>query len=901
MPRIRGIRRLFRFPLSEDRVPADVDTEINFHVEARTQELIAKGLDHAAARAAAIREFGDVREARAELETIGRRRVRHINRASWWSDLAQDLKYGLRSLLGAPLFSFLAIATLALGIGANAAVFSVLKSVLLDALPYNEPDRLVRVYARWIDGTAERGPLAAGTIADIVQRQRSFERIAAYPGGTANAVLGDESGSRIARVGWVESNFFDTLGVSAARGRTFRKDDETAATVALTGGQLGTDTAHSVILTHAAWQRLFAGDPAILNRDVRINGLPRKVIGILPQSFTGPAGDLDFYFAFDLAPVVSHPVMGRGAQWLGAVARLRPGVSEEDARRELAGIARDLEREHPRDNSGFAITTMPLRDWMVGDTRTPLLVLMTSAAFVLLIACANLTGALLSRTLSRRKELAVRVALGAGRGRLVRQLLTESVLLAMAGGTAGIGVAWLTLSSARTLARRMLPDYAALSLDGEVMLVSALLALATGLAFGTIPALSADRTDPQDVLRSETRGVSESRRASRMRGVLVAAQIALCVSLLAGAGLLARSLWAMTTAPVGFDPDSVFAASFQLGRDYPKLTDKTRFLDQFTDRLRALPGVQMVANVGEVPTRLGSRLGFSIEGAPQREAGQPFVLFAPVSDDYFRLLRIPVRQGRTFDARDRDGGPLTVVISEAMARRFWPRGDAIGSRIRTGPNPQAPLLEVVGIVGDVRNDRARTDAEPMIYRSYRQAGWPRASVLLRTAVDPATLLKPVERELASIAPSLAFERAGTLRASIGEGIARRQMPVMLMTAFGALALLLASIGVYAMFASIAAAREREFGLRMALGSRPGSIASLLLRQGAGWMTAGLVGGALGVGLVVRLMRGLLYEVPPFDPIALGAALVILLFAAAIALLVPLRRATRVDPAVALRQ
>jgi putative ABC transport system permease protein len=905
MPRIPGIRRLFRFPLSEDRVPTDVDAEITFHVETRTRELIAKGLDPLAARATAMREFGDVREARAELETIGRRRVRHVHRVDWWSDLAQDLKYGFRSLINAPLFSLLAIATLALGIGANAAVFSVLKSVLLDALPYTEPDRLVRIYARWIDGSMERGPMAAATIADIAQRQRSFERIAAYSSGVNNAVLGEESGSRIATVGWVESNFFDTLGVSAARGRTFRKDDATSGQVPLTGGQTDPDTARGVIVTHAAWQRLFAGDPGLLDRDVRLNGLPRTVIGILPPRFVGPLGDVDFYFSFDLAPVVSHPVMGRASQWLGAIGRLKPGVSSEDAGRELAGIGRDLAREHPRDNSAFDVTAMPLRDWMVGDTRTPLLVLMTSAALVLLIACANLTGALLSRTLARRKELAVRVALGAGRGRLVRQLLTESVLLAMAGGAAGVGLAWLLLSAARRFAQTatMLPDYARLSLDGEVMLISALLALVTGLAFGTAPALSADRTDPQDVLRAESRGATEGRRASRLRGALVAGQIALCVSLLAGAGLLARSLWAMTTAPLGFDPDGVFTASIMLpARQYPKPADKVRFLEQFTERLRALPGVQGVAHVGEVPTRLGSRMSFSIDGAPRRSGdSDPFVLFAPVSDDYFRLLRIPLRQGRTFDVRDREGAPMTVVISETMARRYWPRGEALGARIRTGPNPKAPLIEVIGIVGDVRNDRARADAEPMLYRSHRQAGWPLASILLRTAGEPMTLLKPVERELASIDAGLAFERAATLRASIGEGIARRQVPVLLMTAFGALALLLASIGVYAMFASIAAAREREFGVRMALGSRPRAIAGLLLRQGAGWMAAGLAGGVLGVGLVVRLLRGLLYEVPPFDPIALGAAVAILLCSAALALLVPLRRATRVDPAVALRE
>ena len=850
-----------------------------------------------------MREFGDVREARAELETIGRRRVRHIDRVDWWSDLAQDLKYGFRSLLGAPLFSLLAIATLALGIGANAAVFSVLKSVLLDALPYTEPDRLVRVYARWLDGSMERGPMAAGTIADIAQRQRSFERVAAYASGVSNAVLGDESGSRIATIGWVESNFFDTLGVSAARGRTFRKDDATSGIVPLTGGQVGADTARGVMLTHAAWQRLFAGDPGLLDRDVRINGLPRRVIGILPPRFVGPIGDVDFYFAFDLAPVVSHPVMARSAQWLGAIGRLKPGIGDDDARRELDAIGRDLAREHPRDNGAFGVTAMPLRDSMVGDTRTPLLVLMASAALVLLIACANLAGALLSRTLSRRKELAVRVALGAGRGRLVRQLLTESVLLAMAGGAAGVGLAWLVLSSARGSRA----DDAA-GLRGAVARRrgdaghARSLALATGLAFGIAPALSADRTDPQDVLRSETRGASESRRARRLRGALVAGQIALCVSLLAGAGLLARSLWAMTTAPIGFEPDGVLTASVQLpARDYPKPPTRSASSTVRGAAARAAWRPARRARRRSADTARQPHGLFDRRGAAAADDAQPFVLFAPVSDDYFRTLRIPLRQGRTFDARDRDGAPPTVVISETMARRYWPRGEALGARIRTGPNPQSAA------------SRSGRDRRRRAQRS-RAAGCGADAVSIEPAGGMAARLVPAAhggrsagaaeagRARAGGDRSRARVRArGDAACVVGEGIARRRMPVLLMTAFGALALLLASVGVYAMFASMAAAREREFGVRMALGSRPRAIAGLVLRQGAGWMTAGLAGGAFGVVFVVRLLRGLLYDVPPFDPIALGAALVILLCAAALALLVPLRRATRVDPAVALRQ
>lgn len=902
MPRVRGIRRLFRFPSSEARVISDVDAEIAFHLEAREQQLIAQGLDPAAARATTLAEFGDVGQARADLETIGRRRVRDLQRANWWSDLRQDLKFGARSLWRAPLFSLLAIVTLALGIGANAAVFGVLKSVLLDALPYADADRLVRVHARWLDGSMERGPMSAGTVADLAARQRSFARLSAFVDNVSDAIYGDEAGSRITRLAWVEPGFFDTLGVTVARGRLLTADDATSGLAPLSANTLVPDTAPAVLLTHGAWQRLFGGDPDVSGRTIRLNGVTRTIAGVLPRGFVGPLGDIDFYAAFDPAPVVARPTMARSAQWLGLIARLKPGVTAESAQRELASIGTALAREYPQANSGFALTSMPLRDAMVGNTRRPLLVLMTSAALVLLIACANLTGALLTRTLARRKELAVRIALGAGRGRLVRQLLTESVLLALTGGAAGVLLASLLSSTLQSVARTALPDYADLTLDGGVVLVTALLSLCTGLAFGLAPALSIDRSDPQGALRADIRGTSESRRSRQLRGLLVAGQIALCVSLLAGAGLLARSLWAMTTAPLGFDPDHVLTATVQMPpRDYPTPAARVRFLEQFAERLRTLPDVQAVADVSLIPTSIGSRTSFGVDGAPQRsDDAQPFVLRAMVSDDYFRALRIPLQQGRTFDARDRLEAPPTVVISESMARRFWPQGNALGARVRLGPAATSPVMEVIGIVGDVRNDRARPDAEPMLYRPSRQSPWPFAAFVVRTSGDPLALLKPVERELAAVDRGLALQRAMPLRAAIGEGIAGRQLPVLLMTSFGALALLLASVGVYAMFASIGAARAWEFGLRMALGSRPRAIAGLLLRQGAGWMALGLAGGAIGVLLVVRLLRGLLYGVPPFDPVALGVSVAILVCCASLALFIPLRRATRVDPATALR-
>ena len=872
------------------RPESEVDDELAFHLEQRVRDYIARGMSPEVARQAAMERLGDLGGVRRECTELLADDRRTAARRDWLADLRQDLRYGVRSALRAPLFSLLAVVTLAFGIGANAAVFSVVKSVLLDALPYADAGRLVRVYARFADGSQDRGPLSAGTVADLAERQRSFTRVAAFAGLTREAAYAGRDEPRVVKVAWVEPALFGALGVPVALGRPFNDDDAMS------------DTAHTVLLAHDAWQRLFAGDSAVLGRAVRINGISRTVAGVLPRDFVGPAGEADFYFPFSIPPLLRDPVSARGSHWIGLVGRLAPGVTVEAARREVAAIGADLAREHPRENGSVALTVMPVRDALVGDTRTPLLVLMASAGLVLVITCANLAGALLSRTISRRKEFAVRVALGAGRGRLVRQLLTESMLLALAGGAAGILLATMGLRVLRGLASQALPPYAELSLDPGALLFTFVLALCTGLAFGVAPALAVGRSNTQGTLRDETRGTSESPRSRRLRGFLVAGQIALCVSLLAGAGLLVRSLWAMTSAPLGFTPGGVLTAAVQLpSAGYASPEAGARFFEQFEQRLRALPGVTAVADVSELPTNVMNRNGISVVGAPPPPSdAQPFVLYASVSDDYFRTLGIPLLTGRPFGAQDTPDAPPTVIISEAMARRFWPSGDALGARIRMGPDPNSTPLTVIGIVGDVRNDPARSDAEPMAYGSARVDARGSRLLLLRTSGDPLSLVAPFRRELAALDPDVPMRDAMTLHAFLADRFTGRRLPVVLMSAFGVLALLLASVGVYALFASMAAAREQEFGIRVALGSTRGAIAGLVLRQGAAWMAAGLAGGAVGVVLVARLLRELLYGVAPFDPVALGVAVATLLACGAIALLVPVRRATRVDPITVLR-
>lgn len=887
-----------RNPFSRGRIarpfqPApevEVDDELSFHLEQRIRDYIARGMTPDEARAAAHERFGNVSGVRTECAELLEADRRAASRRDWIGDLRQDLRYGARSAIRTPVFSLLAVTTLALGIGANAAVFGVVKSVLLDALPYADADRIMRVYGRFLQGDENRGPLSAGTVTDLAERQRSFESMAAFAGLPRDAVFTGDDGPKVVKLAWAQPALFGTLGVPASRGRVLRDEDAEP------------DTIRNVVLTHAAWQRLFAGDPQVMEKTILVNGLPRTVVGIMPRGFAGPIGEVDFYFPLGLRASLRDPVGARGSHWLGMVGRLKPGIDPGAAERELVSIAADLAREYPKDNGSVSIAALPVRDAIVGDTRTPLIVLMASAALVLLIACANLAGAMLSRTISRRKEFALRIALGAGQGRIVRQLLTESTLLAVAGGLAGVLLAITGLRVLRGLALPALPPYANLSLDTGALLFTSLVALAAGLAFGMAPALAVGRADPQDTLRDDTRGASESRRSRRLRGVLVAGQIALCVSLLAGAGLLARSLWAMTSAPIGFESDGVLTANLQLPPSrYRTVEAVMNFHSQLEERLGALPGVVAAASTSELPTRVMNRNGVFVEGAPPPpDDAVPFVLYASVSDGYFRTLEIPLLSGRTFGPEDHAEAPPVAVISEAMAKRHWPSGNALGSRLRMGPNPEAPLITVIGIVGDVRNDAAQLEPEPQAYGSFRQQPGLASMYVVRTASEPLSLVRPFERALAEIDPGIPLHQAMPLSEVLSEGLAGRRLPVVLMTAFGALSLLLASVGVYAMFASMAAAREREFGVRIALGSSPGRLAGLVVRQGALWMGLGLAGGAVGVYFVAKLLGTMLYGVTPFDPVTLGVAVLLLLVCASIALLGPVRRASRVDPISVLR-
>jgi putative ABC transport system permease protein len=883
-------RRTERGRLISGEPRSEVEDELAFHLDERVREYMEAGMDEAAARQAALARIGDVDRISGECAGILGAERRSDARRDWFADLLQDLRFAVRAAVRAPLFTLMAVITLALGIGANSAVFGLVKSVLLNPLPYGGAADLVRVEAyREAAGGGQFGGVSAGTAQDIVERQRSFADVAYSSTSSRDAVLQADDGASTARLAWVSPSFFRTLDVSPLLGRVF---DAAEAT---------TDTAQVIMLSHAVWQQQYGGQQDVLGRTVMLNGLPRTVVGVLPPGFLHPVEPSDVYLPLNLAPALNDPVAARGAHFLAVLARLAPDVTLESARADMAALGAALAGEHPRENSDVALRTRPLRETMVGETRTPLLVLMGSALLVLIIACANLAATQLSRTIARRKEFAVRISLGAGRSRLARQLLAENVLLAAAGGVAGLLLALAALAALRGASVDVLPPYADLTLDTGAVAFTFLLALLTGAAFGLTPALSAGRGDTQATLRDEARGGTGGRNASRARGVLVAGQVALCVSVLAGAGLLTRSLMLMASEPLGFDSRNtlVFDTPLPAAR-YPTIESRMLFFDELRERIGAMPGVRDVSVTNMLPTRVTNSNSVVVVGAEHgHEGAAPFVLTTGVLDDAFRTLGIPVVTGRVFSAADNMDAPPVVVISETMARRFWPDGGAIGSRIRVGPDPNATPREVIGIVRDVRTSLVEPVTEPMLYMPLRQ-GWWGGIFIVRTQGDPVGHIGPVRGVLAAYDPAVPMAAVTTLDDVVSDGLAGHRLPMTLMLAFGVLALLLACIGIYALFANMAASREREFGVRMALGSTPGAVATLVLRQGAVWMGLGLLAGAAGVFAVSRSLQSLLYGIAPLDPLSIAAAVGVLVLCAAVALAVPVRRATRADPAASMR-
>jgi len=805
----------------------------------------------------------------------------------------QDLRYAVRVLLKNPGFTLVAVLTLALGIGANTAIFSVVNTVLLKPLPYPNPGSLVKIWTHFtgIGLPNDQNWFSAPEFRDVRQQNRSFSDLSVISQGAFS--LGVSGNPQSLNGATVSPSFFTLLGVNPHLGRTFSPDE----------GEQGHDRV--VVLGYGLWQRVFGADPQIVGKDVAIDGRSCKVIGVMPPGFDYPSPS-DLWTPQVFAPT-DFAQNNRGNHGYEVLARIKPGLSLAQARSDIEAVSKSIteqNREYPYQRFGFALILHPLLEETVGDVKTSLWVLMGAVGFVLLLVCANVAGLLLVRSTARQKEIAVRVALGAGMRRIVRQLLTESLLLSLLGGLLGLLLTPLLLSVIVTLSATALPRVVSTGIDVGALLFTFAVAVGTGILFGLAPALEASRGVQYQILKEGGRTGTEGRTSHRLRRIFVAAEAALAVLLLAGSGLLLRSFVKLLQVDPGFRSENVLTLQVALPTaKYPKPEKAGAFFRELVDRVQQLPGVQTAGAVSSLPLsgtgNSGTTTVDSRAVAPQDAS--PEADWRVVTPGFFQAMGISLISGRYFDARDNDTAAPAAIIDETMARTYWPNEDPIGKRIkRGGMESSAPWMTIVGVV---RHVRYRT----LEARSRVQLYWPEAQrptnfmgLAIRTAADPMSLAPAIQKTVLALDAEQPVDKVLTMQELMADSLARRRLTLTLLAAFAGGAILLAALGIYGVTAYMVTQRQQEIGLRMALGASRADVLGLVVGQGMSLMLAGL-----GAGLVLSLgltwvLGSLLFSVRPYDPMSLAAAAGALALVALIACSLPAWRATRVDPLVALR-
>ncbi len=873
-------------------VEADVDDELRFHLDMRARDYEARGLASDDARRAAAERFGDVQGIGGALRTHDRRRERGRQRQEYMSDLTNDIRYGLRAFVRAPAFTTVALLTIALGIGATTAIYSVVNAVILRPLPYPESDRLVQM---WMDNrrTGLKEDLHAWpNYADLRDQNRVFSAAAAYYTGGYNLTTAGcrENECEPQRVRALVStpDMAQVLRVSPILGRTFTAGED----------EPGRDGV--VVLSNGLWTRLFAGDRNVIGRTVRLSGRERTVIGVMPPGFAFPTHDIDIWVPLALS---ADDKQQRSSYFLWAVGRLKPGVPFERAVADLNAIGRRLEQQYPVDKD-IGVYLVPLPEQVVGRTlRTSLWVMMAAVGAVLLIACANVANLMMSRAAVREREIGVRVALGAARSRLVRQLLTESVLLAVLGSALGVALAWGGLRVLTRLAPEDIPRLDQVRIDLSVLGVTLGVAVVTGLAFGLVPAMQSSRAAAGGALREHIRGGTGGRRAQRMRRGLVGAQVALVVVLLTGAGLLIRSFLHLQRVDLGFRPDHLLTMRLSIpAAKYGTPQARAAFQNALLDRVRQMPGVQGAGLISDIfLSSTPNSTIFRIDGREMTPEEQNVEIpLDATSADYFKVMGIPLRRGRTFSAADNLDAPRVVIINETMARRFWPNEDPIGKRFRYGDGSDGPLMTIVGVVADMR--RTGFDA-PVRYETFlphtqRVVGY--FTLVVRTAGDPLAAVPAVRAQVRSLDAEQPVFEVASMDQLLSSMIAQRRFSMTLLGTFAGLALVLGVVGVYGVTSYLVAQRTREVGVRLALGAQPAQVVGMVVRQGMVVAVIGLGVGLVGALVAGRLMTGLLYGVSPYDVATLVSVAAVIGVATLVANWLPALRAAHVDPLSALR-
>ena len=872
---------------------AEIVDELAQHLEDRYKELLASGATEDEASRTALAELSEsdllARELRRVERIVSREPVvLGSRRKNMIGDLWQDLRYGARSLRKNPGFTAIAVITLALGIGANTAIFSVVNAVLLRPLPYPQSERLVMVWerVRLPNYQNERNAPAPGNFADWRKGSSAFEEMAAISSRNFN-LTGAGEPQRIQGAA-VSASLFAVLQISPALGRTFTVEEDRPA------------AARVVVLSHGLWTSRFGSDPQISGKTIRLDGESYTVLGVMPLGFHFPDPDDQLWAPLALSP---QDLANHGSHNLQVVARLKDGVALPQAQAEMQIIAEGLTEQYPNTNTGVGVNLVPMHEQVVGDVRLALLALLAATGFILLIVCANVANLLLARATARRRELAIRLALGAGRSRVVRQLLTESVLLALVGGVLALALAYAGVEALRSVSPPDLPRLAEIGVNGSVLAFSLALSALTGMVFGIAPALQASRQDVQGFLKEGARE-SAPRSSVVMRHLLVAAEIALGVIVLIGAGLLLRSFVRLGEVRLGFQPRNVLTQRVILrGANYATPAQRTVFYQQAIQRIESLPGVTSAAATSFLPLiNARNRTGFTIEGRAPGEPGQlPFAAYRTVTPGYFPTMQIGVRQGRDFSWQDLPEAEQVIIINQAMADAYWPNEEALGKRIKLGRlDSPAPWLAVAGIVEDVREFDPLTAPLPTLYFPALQHPGAAQDWVVRTAQDPLSLAAAVRSAIWEIDKDLPVSRVRGMESVRAAATAPQRFNVVLMGLFACLALVLAVTGVYGVTAFSVAQRTREIGVRMALGAQAADVFRLVLAQSLKVIASGVIIGLIGALALTRLMTSLLFGVSPSDPVTFAAISLLLVGVALLACWIPARRATQVDPLAALR-
>ncbi|MFN2623926.1 MAG: ABC transporter permease [Chthoniobacterales bacterium] len=817
--------------------------------------------------------------------------------------MLNDIRYGLRQLIKHPAFTIIAIATLALGIGANTAIFSVVNAVLLKPLPFPEPDQLVAVGmtdTRQKDQT-NLNSLSYPDFFDFRDQNRTLASSAVYR--DRSFALTSEEGATSVHGAKVSAEFFDVLGIKPKMGRAFVRDDERGG-----GGTSG----FKIIISDDFWKKHFGADPNVIGRTVMLDRRPHTVIGVMPAGFQFPIQNdpLDFYvtIAEDAAnPDGSKPqTENRGSHSLEAVARLKPGVTIAQAQTDLSTIAGALAKQYPDTNTHFGVLAKPLREEMIGDVRTALYILFGAVVCVLLIANANVANLLLARASARGKEMALRAAMGASRVRIIRQLLTESVLLAALGGGLGLLLAqWGTEALVKTVPQNI-PRISNIQLDASVLVFTLLASLVTGVVFGLVPAWQASHVDLNSSLKSGSRTGSAGEGKGRVRNALIMAEVALALVLLISAGLLIQSFARLGRVQTGVRTERLLTAQVSLPDvAYPKNENIIAFYDQFLTRIRAIPGVESASTIVPLPLS-GSNMvtSFDIQERPLPEGQRPGAPVRIIATDYFKTMGIPVREGRIFDERDQLNSPPVVIVNERFAQKYFPGENVIGKRIQPGfsaDDTGDKIREIVGVVGNVKHLSLRNDDSPEMYLPRTQIPFGIMSIVIRTSVsNPNAITNSVRKELAALDSTIPLTSVRVFEEYISRSLARPRFNTLLLSIFAGTALILTAIGIYGVLAYSVAQRTSEIGIRIALGAGKSSIFRLIVGQAMTLVGISLVLGLAGAFAATRLLNSLLFGVGASDPGTFAGIVLLVSAVAFIAAWLPARRATRVDPIIALR-